>query len=125
MKLRLYRDSVRFRLSQGDVTNLLRTGRLTETTTFGAGIQLSYSLRLVSGDAAIRAVFVGNDICVELSRSEAMEWGEGEAVGMNHLQDLGWGKRLEILIEKDFECLEEAMNGAGEELYPNPKKVCP
>jgi hypothetical protein len=100
-------------------------GRLTETTTFGAGIQLSYSLRLMPGDAAIRALFVGNDICVELSRSEATEWGEGEAVGLNHLQDLGWGRRLEILIEKDFECLEEAMNGVGEELYPNPKKVCP
>jgi hypothetical protein len=73
----------------------------------------------------MRAVFAANDICVEVPRSVATEWGKGEAVGLSHLQDLGWGRRLEILIEKDFECLEEAMNGAGEELFPNPKKVCP
>ena len=76
------------------------------------------------GKAKMRAVFARNDICIEMPRSVAMEWAEGEAVGVNHLQDGGGGRRLEILIEKDFECLEDPMGGAGEELYPNPKKVC-
>jgi len=72
----------------------------------------------------MRAIFESNRICVQVPRPIARNWGGGDAVGINHLQDVGQGKTLEILIEKDFECLENPMNRAEEALYPNPKNGC-
>lgn len=125
MKLRIYRNSMRFRLSPSDVAALRRTAALVETTRFGPAIEYSYGLYLRSGIAAMRATLDSNRIRVEIPALLAENWAESDTVGLRHAQDIGSGKTLEILVEKDFECLEAQMNEAGETFYPNPNKACP
>jgi hypothetical protein len=72
----------------------------------------------------MRAIFESNRLCVLVPGPIAKDWGEGESVGISHLQDVGPGKTLKILIEKDFECVENPMDQPEEALYPNPKNGC-
>lgn len=124
MKLRIYRNSLRLRLSQGDVTTLDEVGEVTERTAFGPDGSFSYSLLRRAGSGAIQARLQPRGIVVEVPESLVHEWRGSSTVGMHHRQALGGGEALEILIEKDFECLEGKMKEPGVKLYPNPNAAC-
>jgi hypothetical protein len=124
MKLRIYRDSLRFRLSPSDVARLNSVGVIAETTGFAQDAEFSYSLLLRPDIDAMHATLASRAICVEIPSSLARDWSGSQTVGVRHAQPLGKGKTLEILIEKDFECLEGQVNEPEVVLYPNPNKKC-
>lgn len=123
MKVRLHRDSLRLRLTPDDVSRLRKMGEVREATRFAPGSEFACMLRLSDATESPRATFAVSGITVELPTAAASEWASSDAVGIRHEQSTGDGRRLVILVEKDFECLEAA-EGDGETYFPNPKKAC-
>lgn len=124
MKLRIYRNSLRFRLTPREVAQLEASGIITETIGFGPDDEFSYSLRAHSGIDQIQATLQGRAIFVEIPRSLIHDWSRSDAVGLQQTQPTGNGKTLQIAVEKDFECLEGKTQEPGEVFYPNPMKDC-
>jgi hypothetical protein len=122
MKLRIHGDCLRFRLGPGDVQQLTQRGGVTAKISFGGLSELAYSLVVSEAAAAIRASFESGVIRVEIPMRVAIGWAGGDEVGMEARQTVGAGRTLNILVEKDFECLDAAGNEPGEKRYPNPLK---
>jgi hypothetical protein len=122
MKLRIHRNSLRFRLNPGDVQKLDESGEMTESTLFGVGGAFIYSLQSVVGIDKMNALLTARGIVVKVPQMLVRNWRKSEQVGLETKQPLENGKELHILIEKDFECLDVPHDECGEALYPNPRK---
>ena len=113
MKLRFHGNTLRLRLSQSDVAELSRRGKVEETIQF-ANAPLIYSIES-SATPAIHAVFENNRIRVSLPAADAARWLAREETGLENSQT-----SPRILIEKDFACIhrggEEDADG-----FPNPR----
>ncbi len=115
MKLRLYRNSIRFRLSRDEVEALDRDGIVRESTDFSPDSRITYELR--SSDAE-RVAMKDSVLTVEILIQTVHTWAGSDEVGIELVQD-----KLQVLIEKDFECLD-APPEPGVRLFPNPKVKC-
>ena len=124
MKIRMQGSSIRFRLKQPEVEQFQKQGAITENIQLGskANEQLSFVLQKTKADN-IAVQYGGNTTTIYVPMSLAEEWTETERVGFNAEINLGDGKVLKVLVEKDFKCLdgtEEDNIGS----YPNPMKNC-
>jgi hypothetical protein len=105
MKLRIRGDSLRLRLTQTEVAQLVRSGQVENRTqlaqdparAFVFRLQLS-AFRLAPG-----VEFDGGRIIVSLPEAEAKTWARENEVGI--YGEESWG--LKLSVEKDFQCLDE------------------
>jgi len=112
MKIRIKGNSIRYRLTKGDVDRFSKEGYLEETVDFGQ-TQLIYCLKLAD-EQDISANFNEGKITVLMSSKIAHEWTTTDRVGFeNH------SGSLYILIEKDFKCLDLVAEDQSDN-YPNP-----
>lgn len=109
MKLRILGDSLRLRLSQGDVKTFTETGRVEEVTHFGPEARLTYALVHAADVEALEAGFEGAEITVRMPTSMARAWADTDEVTLQ-----GSYASLSLLVEKDFKC---AIPRPGEEDY--------
>jgi hypothetical protein len=120
MKLRILGDSLRLRLSQSEVDQLGKDGRVEDGIRFGPqGARLMYALVADDAAAAPSASFDASRIVVSVPTGAVRTWVDSDQVGMSAQQG-----NLHILIEKDFKCLTPR---PGEEQYdgfPNPNQSC-
>jgi hypothetical protein len=126
MKLRIRGNSIRIRLNQTEVKNLLERGQLIEEVMFGSGdAVLSYSLEGRSQDK-IQARFLNNRICISLPVTTLRKWALSDEVSLKSEQELQDGKHLKILIERDFKCLNPSRIWEEDEAdnFPNPNPSC-
>lgn len=126
MKLRLRENSIRLRLLQTEIRRLRETGNVSETIIFGVNPNetLTYVLR-VSGEAAtISAQMVNNKIDIFLPLLLAESWADSEEVGLYAKQDIGDLGKLEIIVEKDFVCVERPADADNKDAFPHPKMKC-
>ena len=124
MKIRLQGNSIRYRLKEPEVKAFNVNGRLTEIIQFGNthDKQLCFVLQrssntevTVSYEAATTIVYVPEQL--------ARQWTETTLVGFDAVVEIGNGKTLKILVEKDFACLDaNEEENAGS--YPNPSQQC-
>lgn len=121
MKLRIKGNSLRLRLGPAEVTQLLAQGRIEETIRFAAeqDAALTYALELAELPAELSLRFDPREVVVVLSRQLAREWSAGDQVTLAGKIDVGSGD-LELLIEKDFACIDRA-DRENEDTFPNPK----
>jgi hypothetical protein len=117
VKLRIRGDSLRLRLTRGEVTSLREHGEVAETIHFG-GRALEYVLRSAEVDAP-RASFVGDRIEVAIPRAAAETWAGSDQVGIEAEQELEGGS-LRLLIEKDFQCLAPREGEDDSDAFPHP-----
>jgi hypothetical protein len=117
MKLRIRGDTLRLRLTQGEIRRLRETGSVVDTIHFGTG-ELHYELRSADVPAPV-ARFDGNKIEVSLPRARANAWADGDEVGIAAEQPLEHGT-LSLLIEKDFRCLAPRAGEDDGDAFPNP-----
>lgn len=103
MKLRIKGDSIRLRLTRGEVRGLLDGGRVEEATHFPGGRTFRYVLSAPASAAAPSASFDADTLTIALPPATARQWGESEELGIRATLPLG-GEGLAILIEKDFPC---------------------
>ncbi len=104
MKLRIRGDSVRLRLTRGDVRALLDTGAVDDETRFPGGSTFRYRLTARADCSEVGAAFAGGTLTVALPTALARAWGESEDVGIRVALPLAAGE-LGLLIEKDSPCL--------------------
>ena len=118
MKLRLKGDSVRLRLGPAEVHRLVEVGSVAEQTRFGPA-SLAYVVELSAAADVVGATFDGRTLRVSVPAVAGRRWAaSAEAVEIRADQPAGDGRRLTILIEKDFECLHG--EDAGDDAFPNP-----
>ena len=119
MKLRIQGDSVRLRLTQAEVASLAGTDRVEDVVHVGRGCALTYALQTAETDA-LRADFEDGTLTVLIPRAWAAPWATSEQTGFEGLQDAGDGRRLTLLVEKDFACLHEGPDERDAFAHPLP-----
>lgn len=126
MKLRLRENSIRLRLLQREITQLREIGNVSERIIFGVNPTetLTYSVR-VSGEAEkVFAQMLDNQIEVFLPVKLAENWMNTEEVGLYQTQDIGDLGELNIIIEKDFICVDRPFDEDNKDAFPHPKMNC-
>jgi len=123
MKIRIKGNSIRYRLTKTEIGNFGKQGFLEDETKFLNGPSFYYRLEKKEGINALEASFNGNRICVFVPENIANEWTSTDIVGFDETMDIGEGKKLFLLIEKDFVCLDHTLEDQSDN-YPNPNKTC-
>ena len=117
-------NSIRYRLKEPEVHEFKNNGIIKESIQLGSNTGTSLHFILQKSDSAQIAVqSENNTIIIQVPNDMAGEWTDTSSVGFDAVIPLGNGRKLKVLVEKDFECLD-----AGKEenigTYPNPKKNC-
>lgn len=122
MKLRIKGDSLRLRLTQKEVGRLASDGVVEETIGFGTSPDQSlvYRVRRADTVASISTKFIVNELTVSVSADVAARWIGTEQVAMEAHNDIGNGRFLHILIEKDFACLTPRQGDEDKDTFPHP-----
>jgi hypothetical protein len=122
MKLRLIHNSIRLRLTKGEVDRIAESGSVEETIVFGPQPDqaVTYAIKTSTTDADIHAAIDTNWITVVVPERIAANWAATKQVGMEAVQEIDGGAALQILIEKDFKCLEPRDNGDDADTFPHP-----
>ena len=125
MKLRMRGNSVRLRLLRAEVDALAKGEDVVESVAFAPGQKIEYAIASDPHGAAMRAAFDGTRVSVFVPVAMAREWGHSEVVGIEHDQLIGDGSMLQILIEKDFACLQPREGDEDNGTFANPKREAP
>lgn len=115
MKLRLEENSLRLRLSEEEVRQFARTGRVAYTLVFGPAPEqtLQYALEQlpeaaasgpVAADSAVRVRYSAGALAVEVPAALARNWTDTENIGFKASVLVAEGQELRILVEKDLDC---------------------
>jgi hypothetical protein len=125
MKLRIHGNSIRLRLGPSEVRRLLNEGEIQQQVQFGPSAQqrLVYCLRLAGEPSPTTASLDAGKITVSVSADAAHVWASTEQIAIEGSQTVGGGVSLKVLVEKDFECLDDSMRKPGEEVFARPAQV--
>jgi hypothetical protein len=121
MKIRIKGNSLRFRLTKPEVGFFGNEGYLEEKISFGKAV-LTYALKSKSGIKELSAEFSDNKITMFIPEHLAKEWTSTEKVGYDGEMEIGEGKKLFLLLEKDFKCLDNITEDQSDN-YENPLAV--
>jgi hypothetical protein len=128
MKMRVRGNSIRLRLTQSEVQRFAATGRVEETICFGVEPEncLIYALQSSIATETTNAKFQANQIVVFVPEALGQRWADTDEIGLHAEQNLGGGKRLRLLIEKDFACAERREGEDDSDAFPHPPEntVC-
>jgi len=119
MKLRIFDDSVRLRLTRSEVAEVARGTPVEASTRFPGGEVFRYVL-VVADVPEVTARMAAGRIEVTLPRAAAIEWATSENVSIRNAVS-GASGTFEVLVEKDFACLDPREGEDAADLYPNPK----
>jgi hypothetical protein len=124
MKLRIKGDSLRLRLTQGEVTQLGETGSVEDRVRFGAGAALVYRLRRDPAVSAVHAAFSNGTMEVRLPEQAALDWCASDEVTLSGSQPAAPDSELRIAVEKDFRCLTVREGEDESDQFDNPNATC-
>jgi hypothetical protein len=121
MKLRLSGQSIRLRLLRSEVAQLIDTGCVQESLFLGAesGDTLSYALETDAQAADMEIRHSNGKIAVLLPYELAKIWADTEQVGLYATMNIGGNRSLDLIVEKDFACLDLS-DADNEDTFPNP-----
>lgn len=126
MKLRIRGNSLRLRLTQGEVSRLMADGRISESVHFSpvlTGGALTYSLETCDNVTTVSASYRKGEVLIILPARKAAEWANSGQVGIEQTQPILEGTDLQIVVEKDFRCLQPRTEEDESDNFPNPE-VC-
>lgn len=121
MKLRISGNTLRLRLSQGDVALLAEAGLLEDIIQFGPvpDQRLVFGLIMSSDHESLSILYEKGHIAVLVPKSIALEWVQTDLVGFSGEHPVGDGNVLRVKVEKDFKCLIERDEDDAD-AFPNP-----
>ena len=121
VKLRLQFNSIRFRLKRSEVEQLARTGRVEEKILIGSGDDetFDYVLESTAAGSSPIATVTARGIAVQVPSHEVMRWASTDQVGIEGRQPVDNETSLQILIEKDFACID-GNDHENADTFPNP-----
>ncbi|MGP1994110.1 DUF7009 family protein [Zobellia laminariae] len=119
MKVRIKGNSIRMRITKTEVFQFCKTGYIQEETQF---INSTFTYALISEADVLEmtATFEDNKLTIVLPLGSIEDWENSKKVGFSNSISLTDGKKLSLLVEKDFTCLEDRGEDESEN-YPNPK----
>ena len=121
MKLRILDNAIRLRLDRSEVDDIAAGQPLVASTHFPDGQVFGYQLTAVAD--VTEAVFDGSVITLRIDRATLLSWAADEhQVGIRESLPTGEGN-LELLIEKDFECLEPRGGEDQSNRFVNPQAL--
>ncbi len=120
MKIRIKGNTIRFRLTKTEVDTLCKEGYIEEITDFGDHT-FCYAVQR-KAIPTMEATFSENKLTLAISEDKVANWETNQQVGFEHAMPVGDNKTLELLLEKDFACLDERLEDQSDN-YPNPKAL--
>ena len=120
MKLRIRDNSVRLRLTRGEVDQLRDDGLVCARTTFPGGREFQYAVESSPASVKPGAFLSECVITVRLPETSVLAWANSEQVSITGEQLLDDDK-LVILVEKDFACLAPRDGEDESDMYPHPQ----
>ncbi|MDX1471601.1 MAG: hypothetical protein R3213_08910 [Flavobacteriaceae bacterium] len=118
MKIRIKGNSIRFRLTQSEVAQLCQQRKIHETTDLPSNT-FTYGVEVIKGDS-LSADVNDNNIILKVPASHIEGWEKNQKVGFYHTFYTSNGKAVDLMLEKDFTCLDERGEDESDN-YPNPK----
>jgi len=122
MKLRVSGNSIRLRLLRSEVEKFIETGRIEEKVQFAAEEDafLIYAMECEPGPESVVVRYQACEVVVVLPREIALAWAESEQVGIYAAVDIGIHGSLEVVVEKDFACLDRS-DADNQDTFPHPE----
>jgi len=120
MKLRMKENSLRLRISRSELARFAAEHRIEETVhlTPEPDGKLTYVLESAPG-AAASVRYAAQEITVVITEEQARTWSEEDQVGIYTTIDIGPAGMLEVIVEKDFACLDRS-DEDNEDTFANP-----
>ena len=121
MKIRIKGNSLRFRVTQSELARLMGEGRIEETIYFSmrGDSRVTYVLEHQASSSSTTLRYQPPEVAIVLSTAALKTWGESDQVGIYAAADLGSHGVLELLVEKDFACLDLS-DAENIDTFPNP-----
>jgi hypothetical protein len=125
MKLRIMGNSLRLRVSRSELHRLMSRNRIEEAIRFAPEPEatLTYVLESAAGIPTAIAHYSRQRITVVINQDDLRTWNEAAQVGIYASLDIGSGERLELIVEKDFACLDRN-DEQNEDAFANPHARC-
>jgi hypothetical protein len=120
VKLRIKGDSLRLRLSQGEMQALAESGEVADHISFPGGVALIYRLRMDRNITSISASYSSDLIDIRVPRELSERWCGSDLVTLSASQPLAAGE-LRIVLEKDWACLAPREGEDESDNFPHPQ----
>jgi hypothetical protein len=110
VKLRINGNSLRLRVSRSELARFQAGDRIEETIHFSAAPEatLTYALESALKPSPVTVRYGSREVTVILSQDRARIWGAESEVGVYATLDVGPAGSLEVVVEKDFACLDRS-----------------
>jgi uncharacterized protein DUF7009 len=121
LKLRINGNSLRLRVSRSELVRFQAGGRIEETIHFTAAPEatLTYALESALESSPVTVRYGSREVTVVLSKDRARIWGDPTEVGVYTTLDMGPAGSLEVVVEKDFACLDRS-DEENSDTFANP-----
>src|ERR1700730_1588414 len=121
MKLRIKGNSLRVRVTRSELMKLIDTGHIEERIYVSSNEQsrLTYALEHEFGLNSPTIRYQSPEVVIVLPKKEAATWAESNQVGIYASVDLGPHGTLDLIVEKDFACLDLS-DADNLDTFPNP-----
>jgi hypothetical protein len=121
MKLRIKGNSLRLRVSRSEVASVLKGERVEETIHFApqAAARLTYALEREASVTMPTVRYKAAEITVLIPADQAISWCLTDQVGIVENISLGSQGSLDLIIEKDFACLDGS-DEDNQDTFANP-----
>ncbi|MGH1516650.1 DUF7009 family protein [Chryseobacterium sp. JK1] len=116
MKIRIKDNSIRFRLTQSEVSELGSNGAVSSVTQF-VDKPFIYTIEK-TGEDVLCASFIENKIILKMPSAMIKELVSTDTVGFDGQTGL-----VKLLVEKDFVCIDNTVEDQSDN-YPNPNLTC-
>ena len=120
MKLRIRDNSIRVRLTRGEVDALRDNGVVSARTGFPGSREFQYCVESSPASVIPGAFFSDNVVTVRLPETTVLAWANSERVSIAGEQRLDDGEQLMILVEKDFACLAPRESEDESDMFAHP-----
>ncbi|MBW4050186.1 MAG: hypothetical protein HIU85_01820 [Proteobacteria bacterium] len=122
MKLRIKGDSLRLRLTQGEMRTLAERGEVEDSISFPGGAALRYRLRVDNKNDDISVNYGSNLIDILVPSPLSERWCGTDLVTLSASQATGSGE-LRIILEKDWACLAPREGEDESDNFRHPKSI--
>jgi hypothetical protein len=121
VKLRIRDNSIRLRLTRGEVETLQKEGIVTARTGFPGGRDFQYVVESSPASVSPGALLSENVMTVHLPETTVLAWAATDQVSIDGEQLLNDGEKTTILVEKDFVCLAPRDGENEADMFPHPQ----
>ena len=125
MKIRILNNSIRLRLSQSEVKDLVEQGTVKATTRFGVDEAAVFNYQIKASEEVdlLFANYQSDVITIFINKNIAQTWAADDAqISLKSEVSVGHDQTLAILVEKDFKCLSPTRTEDESDLFPHPKE---